>query len=148
MNDINSQLTNCESVQFLILLTRETKKVEEKETKNLKPNAISAQASDRPNLAEASKVPNAVIDNRRESKEKEARSFLRDEFLGILFTITNQPVKIQFDKTKEPLNATFAGSDFTFSTISVKDFKTSLGREPHSLLRTSDITSINYEVDM
>lgn len=89
-----------------------------------------------------------TIENKRESKEKQARSFLRDEFLGILFTITNQPVQIQFDKTRDPLDATFAGSDFTFSTISVRQLKTAIGEEPHSLLRTSDISSISYQVQL
>lgn len=87
-----------------------------------------------------------AIDKKREAKEKLARSFLRNEFLGVLFTITNQPVKIQFDKTRDPLKATFAGSDFTFSTISVGDLQTAIGQEPHSLLRTSDIASITYEL--
>ena len=90
--------------------------------------------------------PAEAMDKRRETKEKQARSFLRNEFLGVLFTITNQPVKIQFDKTRAPLDATFAGSDFTFSTISVRDLKTSIGVEPHSLLRTSDIASITYQL--
>lgn len=99
-------------------------------------------------LADVPAAEATAIDNKRESKEKQARSFLRDEFLGVLFTITNQPVKIRFDKTREPLDATFAGSDFTFSTISVRQLKTAIGQEPHSLLRTSDISSISYQVEL
>lgn len=87
-----------------------------------------------------------VLMKKRESKEKQARSFLRNEFLGVLFTITNQPVRIHIAKTREPLDATFAGSDFTFSAISVHNLNTVLGVESHSLLRTSDITSITYEL--
>lgn len=112
-------------------------------------NVLSIHTKDhdnRPETSDAQMTQTNEKDNRRESKEKEARSFLRDEFLGVLFTITNQPVKIQFNKTKEPLNAIFTGSDFTFSTISVKDLKTSLGKEPFSLLRTSDIANINYDL--
>lgn len=79
--------------------------------------------------------------------EQESRSFLRDEFLNVLFALSNKQIKIQFEKTKGQLNAVYTGSDFTFSTISVKDLETKIGKEPFSLLRTNDVISIDHELE-
>lgn len=78
--------------------------------------------------------------------DQEYLTFLRKRFLNTLKAVYNKKTNIFLINNRET-EAEFISSDIVFETIAVTNLKTPLGLIKNSLIRTSDILSIEFQHD-
>ena len=87
---------------------------------------------------------NAKLMQTEMEDEQNARAFLRERFLRLLFACYDKPARFSMhERTK--VQAIFRGTDIDMENLQVSELQTPMGVLPEALLRSSDVLSFTVE---
>ena len=76
--------------------------------------------------------------------EQNARAFLRERFLRLLFACCDKPARFSMHERTQ-VQAIFRGTDIDMENLQVSELQTPMGVLPEALLRSSDVLSFTVE---
>ena len=94
--------------------------------------------------AEKSAECDAKIMQTEIEDEQNARAFLRERFLRVLFASYNKPACFSMHE-KTQVQAIFRGTDIDMENVQVSELQTPIGVLPEAMLRSSDVLSFTVD---
>lgn len=89
---------------------------------------------------------NAEVMQTEIEDEQNARAFLRERFLRLLFACYNKPTCFSMHE-KTQVQAIFRGTDIDMENLQVSELQTPMGVVPEALLRSSDVLSFTVDFE-